>query len=59
MCIFLFIFGVLLFSFAIGSLTSVLATMDTRKYILEEKIKIIDMLKKEYNIPFSLYNKLY
>lgn len=58
-CVFLFVFGVLLFSFAIGSLSSVLATMDTRRIMLEEKIKIIDMLKKDYNIPFSLHNKLF
>ena len=59
MCIFIFIFGVLFFSFAIGSLTSVLASMDTSQYILGEKIKLIDNLKKQYDIPFSLYNKLY
>lgn len=46
MCIFIFIFGVLFFSFAIGSLTSVLASMDTSQYILGEKIKLIDNLKK-------------
>ena len=59
MCIFLFIFGVLFFSFSIGSLTSVLSSLNVREAKLHEKIKLLDMIKKEYNVPFSLYNKLY
>lgn len=59
MCIFLFIFGVLFFSFSIGSLTSVLSSLNVREAKLQEKIKLLDMIKKEYNVPFSLYNKLY
>ena len=58
MCIFLFIFGVLSFSFSIGSLSSVLSNMDTKEAKLKEKMKVLDHLKKEHNIPFSLYNKL-
>lgn len=59
MCLFLFIFGVFTFSFSIGTLSSVLSNLDTKETKLKEKLKILNDLKKEYQIPFSLYNKLF
>lgn len=59
MCIFLFIIGVLFFSFAIGSITSVLSSIDSKNAKLRENLKLLDMIKGEYNIPFSLHNKLF
>jgi hypothetical protein len=58
MCLFLFVFGVFTFSFSIGSLSSVLSGMDTRDTNLKEKLKLLDNLKKDYLIPFDLYNKI-
>jgi hypothetical protein len=59
MDIFLFVFGVFTFSFSIGSLSSLLSNLDTKQAKLKEKLNILNELKKEYKVPFVLYNKLY
>jgi hypothetical protein len=58
MDILLFVFGVFTFSFSIGSLSSLLSNLDSKQAKLKEKLNVLEQLKKDYNIPFVLYNKL-
>lgn len=52
------IVGVIGFSFAIGSLSSVLSSLDAKSARLKEKNKILDEIKNEYKIPYDLYRRL-
>ena len=51
--------GVINFSFAIGSLMSVLENIDNAEAQFKEKYYELNSIKKKYKIPQALYNKLY
>jgi hypothetical protein len=57
-CIFLLICGVVGFSFAIGSLSSVLSSLDAKAGKLQEKLSILNNIKQEYQLPYELYRRL-
>lgn len=46
MCIILMCIGVFAFSFSIGSLSSVLSTLDTRKAYLKEKMVTLNKIRR-------------
>ena len=50
--------GVCAYSFAIGSITSVLTTMDTREAKLKEKLNTLDELRTDYSVNYETYMKL-
>lgn len=54
----LLIIGVIGFSFAIGSLSTVLSSLDAKAGKLQEKMDILNNIKEEYKIPYDLYRRL-
>ena len=58
MCIFIMIVGVIAFSFASGSLTNYIAETDKRNETLDSKLKILENLFKDHNVPQGLYTKI-
>jgi hypothetical protein len=52
------IFGACCFTFAVGSLTSVLSSLDAREAKLKENLEILDTIKKEYKIDTEFYMQL-
>ena len=56
--ILLLITGVVGFSFATGSLSSVLSSLDAKAGKLAEKMEILNDIKEEYRISYDLYRKL-
>ena len=50
--------GVCTYSFAVGSLTSVLSSLDSKEAKLKKKLNILDDLKMEYNLNTETYIKL-
>ena len=58
MCIVLMCIGVFAFSFSIGSLSSVLSTLDSRKADLKEKMSSLNKIKRQYKISQDLFRKL-
>jgi hypothetical protein len=56
--ILLLIIGVIGFSFATGSLSSVLSSLDAKAGKLAEKMEILNDIKEEYRISYDLYRKL-
>jgi hypothetical protein len=57
-CIVLMVIGVLLFSFATGSLTSMISSRDQHDAHLNEKIAILNQIQLEYSIEPDLYSKI-
>jgi proline dehydrogenase len=57
-CIFLHLIGVLAYSFASGSLTSIIANYDQINQKNQEKINVLDRLFKEHNIPSDIYYQI-
>ena len=57
-CIALMVIGVISFSFATGTLSSILSNMDSSQTKLKQKLKLLLDLRDEYNIPNSLYDEL-
>lgn len=57
-CIILMISGVLLFSFATGSLTSMISSSDQHDAVLNEKLNMLNYLSLEYHLEAELYNKI-
>jgi hypothetical protein len=51
-------FGVCSFSFAVGSLSSILTSLDAKTAKLKEKLGILDEIRKDYNIDTELYLQL-
>lgn len=51
-------FGVLLYSFAIGSLSSIVSTMDQKSEEMNQKLQILSSIKKEFNLEQSIYDKV-
>ena len=56
--LFIMSFGVLMYSFTIGSLSSILATMDQKNEEMNQKLQILAGIKKEYNLDKDLYDKV-
>ena len=56
--LFIMSFGVLMYSFAIGSLSSIVAAMDQKTEEMNEKLKILASIKKEYHLDKELYDKV-
>jgi hypothetical protein len=50
--------GVIAFSFATGSLTSILSNYDQANAKLQEKISILNRVYKDYSLPLELYERL-
>jgi len=58
LCIVIMSFGVFVFSFSIGSLSSVITSIDNNMANFKEKQKILKIMKKEHRIPFVLEDKI-
>lgn len=52
------VIGVVGFSFAIGSLSSVLSSLDAKAGKLQEKFETLNNIKEDYRIPYDLYRRL-
>ena len=50
--------GVGCYSFAIGSLSSVISNMDSKTAKLKQKLQTLNDLKQEFRLPRELYSKL-
>ena len=51
-------FGVLLYSFAIGSLSSIVSTLDQKSEEMNQKLQILSSIKKEFNLEQGIYDKV-
>lgn len=51
------VIGVISFSFANGSLGLILTQMDAKKVILQEKMQVLEKIKKNYDLSDELYIK--
>jgi hypothetical protein len=51
-------FGVVIYSFAIGNLSSVLSKMDSRATKLQSKLITLALFGKQANLPKKLMQKL-
>ena len=56
--LFIMSFGVLLYSFAIGSLSSIVSTMDQQNEEMDQKLQILSSIKKEFNLDQGIYDKV-
>lgn len=54
-CSLIMLVGVISFSFANGSLASILTSYDTENAVLHEKLTILDKINKGYSLPPGLY----
>ena len=54
----LMVFGVISYSLLIGSLSSIIYSMDTTEKALREKLNTLDLIRKEFGVKFELYWKL-
>jgi hypothetical protein len=52
------ILGVFAFSFATGTLASIIATYDSKQGKLQEKLGILDDIQDDYEITVDFYNEL-
>lgn len=57
-CVFLMITGVIAFSFATGSLSSIISNQDSAEASYKEKIATLNEIQAEYSINIDLYNRL-
>ena len=57
-CVFIMIAGVVAFSFASSSLTNYMQTMEKLNAVLDDKMKILDRLAVEHEVPEELYSKI-
>jgi len=51
-------FGVLMYSFAIGSLTSIVSTLDVKTAEMNQKLLILTSIKKEFKLDQEVYDKV-
>ena len=56
--LFIMSFGVLLYSFAIGSLSSIVSTLDQKSEEMNQKLQILSSIKKEFNLDQNIYDKV-
>ena len=54
----LMLLGVIGFSFATGSLSSILSNLDSADAKLKEKLNILENIKRDYQIGAGLYEEL-
>jgi len=54
-CSVMMVIGVVGFSFANGSLTSMISNYDSQNAELQEKVKIMNKVYKKYYLPLDLY----
>lgn len=54
-CSAVMVLGVISFSFANGSLSSILSSYDNKKLVYMEKVESLDKLQKKYKLPPSIY----
>ena len=52
------LFGIGFYSFLIGTLTSVLTTMDAKKTQLNHNLKEIEIFGDDFNVPKNLLKKM-
>ena len=57
-CAALMVIGVMAFSFASGTLSSILMNLDSSSAKLKHKLGLLHDLKDEYSIPQMLYDEL-
>lgn len=50
--------GVFAFSFSISSLSSMLSNLDTKKANLNEKMEILNQIRRQYNLGLDLYRRV-
>ena len=50
--------GVICYSFAVGSLSSILSSLDSREATLKEKLDILNSIKSDFKVPMELYMRL-
>ena len=56
--LFIMSFGVLLYSFAIGSLSAIVSTLDQKSEEMNQKLQILSSIKKEFNLEQGIYDKV-
>ena len=54
-CSIMMLIGVVSFSFANGSLASIISNYDNKNAYYQEKLNILNKAQKDYNIPLDLY----
>ncbi len=52
------VIGVICYSFAVGSLSSILSSLDSREAILKEKMDILNSIKYDFKVPMEMYMRL-
>ena len=57
-CLFLMLIGVISFSFATGTLSSILSNLDNTNQKLRGKLALLLDIKEEYHLPQALYDDL-
>ena len=57
-CIIVMLIGVISFSFATGTLSSILSNIDSQKAKLKQKLGLLLEIKQEYQIGNALYDDL-
>lgn len=57
-CVTLMVIGVVSFSFATGTLSSILSNLDSSRAKVKEKFGILSELKKDYELSNTLYDEL-
>lgn len=57
-CIFTMVIGVVAFSFASGTLSSILQNYDEQNAKQEDKMNILRKLQKDYSLPLDLYTRI-
>ena len=57
-CIILMLIGVVAFSFATGSISSIISSQDTKEAKLKEKMLTLESIQREYTIEEELFNKI-
>jgi uncharacterized membrane protein (UPF0182 family) len=57
-CIILMTVGVVSFSFATGSISSIIANHDSAEAKLKLKMSMLDSINKDYQLPEDLFNKM-
>ena len=58
LCIFLMLIGIVSFSFATGTLASIITSMDSQEANLKEKISVLNDIQADYDIDLDLFNRL-
>lgn len=58
MCILLIIIGMITFSFATGSLSSIISSYDSKESQLKMKIATLNEISNEYKLDIEMFNKL-